>query len=134
MINLQWFDTDIIVVNKHSKTKNLLSLLKQIKNNHKTIKTAVIYKSSGHLLLNLLLEKYDIPKEKLDITFYKGGNEVRQALIRNNLDFIVVPSQGSETYRANIRVWCTCNLFIWNGAKRFDLCTENYIKKHIVCL
>lgn len=124
MINLQWFDTDIIVVNKHSKTKNLLSLLKQIKNNHQTIKTAVIYKSSGHLLLNLLLEKYDIPKENLDITFYKGGNEVRQALIRNNLDFIVVPSQGSETYRADIKALAINSS---ERTKRWDAPTLNEI-------
>lgn len=126
MINLQWFDTDIIVVNKKSKTHNLISLLEQIKNTNTKSKTAVIYKSSGHLLLNLLLEKYNIPKEKLQITFYKGGNEVRQALIQDKLDFIIVPAQGSEAYRALIKPLAINSS---ERTKRWDAPTLNEILK-----
>lgn len=124
MINLQWFDTDMIVVNKHSKVDKLLSLLKQIKENKNKMKTAVIYKSSGHLLLNLLLEKYKIPKKNLEINFYKGGNEVRQALFKNNLDFIIVPAQGSETYRSDIKALAINSS---ERTKRWDAPTLNEI-------
>ncbi len=122
MINLQWFDTDMIVVNKFSKIKNLHSLLKEIKTHPKTIKAAVIYKSSGHLLLNVLLEKYNISKEYLKLSFYKGGDDVRKALIKENLDFIIVPSQGSETYRELFKAIAINSL---ERAKRWDAPTLN---------
>lgn len=102
-INLQWFDFDLFLVNKNSKIKSINALIKQIKRHPKSIKIAVIYKSSGHLTLKLLLEKFKIPLNDVKFEFFHGGKLARDALVESKVDALVISAQGSEAYRSQIR-------------------------------
>lgn len=102
-INIQWFDYDLISVNKNSKINSIKELLSEIKNSPKKIKIAVIYKSSGHLMIKLLLEKFNIPFEKVEFNFFAGGELARTALFESKVDLLVIAAQGSEKYRNEIK-------------------------------
>lgn len=102
-INIQWFDYDLISVNKDSKINSIKELLYEIRNNSKKMKIAVIYKSSGHLMIKLLLEKFNIPFEKVQFDFYAGGKLARAALFESKVDLLVIAAQGSEKYRNEIK-------------------------------
>jgi len=103
IINMQWFDYDLIAVNKDSSFNNLLNLLDTLKNGSKKLKVALMYRSSGHLLLKLILEKFAIPKENVKIVFFNGGEKAREALLKNKVDFIVISAQGSSTVKEFIK-------------------------------
>lgn len=103
IINLQWFDYDFIAVNKNSKFNSILQILKHIKKYPNTISVAVINKSSGHLLLKILLKKFNIPSDNIDIQLYSGGRAVREALFTHKADILITAAQGSEKYRDKIK-------------------------------
>jgi putative tricarboxylic transport membrane protein len=102
-INIQWFDYDLISVNKNSKINSITELLNEIKNGPKKIKIAVIHKSSGHLMIKLLLEKFNIPFEKVEFNFFVGGQLARTALLESKVDLLIIAAQGSEKYRNEIK-------------------------------
>jgi len=102
-INLQWFDYDLIAVHKTSKIDTLLALLDAIQNSKTPLKVAVIYRSAGHLNLNLLLEKFHIKKQKLDYVFFESGQKARNSLVNKKVDFLIISAQGSEVIRKDIR-------------------------------
>lgn len=101
-INLQWFDYDLIAVHQESKIDTLLSLLNTIKTSQTPLKVALIYRSAGHLNLNLLLEKFGIDRQKLMYVFFEGGQKARDALVNKKVDFLIISAQGSETIREHI--------------------------------
>lgn len=103
IINLQWFDYDFIAVNKNSEFNSILQVLNHIKKYPNTISIAVINKSSGHLLLKLLLKNSDIPFKNIDIQVYNGGRAVREALFTQKADILITAAQGSEKYRDKIK-------------------------------
>lgn len=102
-INIQWFDYDLISVNKNSKINSIKELLSKIKTNPKKMKIAVIHKSSGHLMIKLLLEKVDIPFEKVEFKFFASGESARIALLESKVDLLIIAAQGSEKYRNEIK-------------------------------
>lgn len=102
-INIQWFDYDLISVNKNSKINSIKELLSKIKTNPKKMKIAVIHKSSGHLMIKLLLEKFDIPFEKVEFKFFASGESARIALLESKVDLLIIAAQGSEKYRNEIK-------------------------------
>lgn len=102
LLNLQWFDYDLIAVHQEHSIGTLLELLEAIKKAKQPLKAAVMYRSSGHMNLNLLLESFDIPQRKLEYHFFEGGQKAREALVKKNVDFIVIAAQGSETVREHI--------------------------------
>ncbi len=102
-INLQWFDYDLISVHKDSKINSIKELLKQINNSSGKTKIAVIYKSSAHLMIKLLLEKANIPFDKVEFDFYAGGKLARTALFESKVDLLIIAAQGSEKYRNEIK-------------------------------
>jgi tripartite-type tricarboxylate transporter receptor subunit TctC len=102
-MNIQWFDYDLISVNKDSKISSITELLNEIKNSSKKMKIAVIHKSSGHLTIKLLLEKFNIPFDKVEFEFFVGGKLARNALIESKVDLLVIAAQGSEKYRNDIK-------------------------------
>ena len=103
IINLQWFEYDLIAVNKNSKYETLMEVLNEIKNSDKKLSASVIYKSSGHLLIKLLLEKLNIPQHKLKLKFFNGGKVARTALIKGQVDLLIIAAQGSEKYREYLK-------------------------------
>ncbi len=102
-INIQWFDFELFAVNKDTKFKNMVDLMNEIKNKPKTLKAAVVQGSGGHLMLNLLLEKYNIPRENLNLVTYSSGGKARTAVAGGQVDLIVISAQGSESIREFIR-------------------------------
>lgn len=121
-INLQWFDYDFFAVNKTSKLNSIKELLESIKNNPKKLSAAVINKSSGHLILKLLLEKSNIPQENLNLKFFNGGKSARKALFDKDVDLLVIAAQGSEKYREQVKPLAVVSS---KRSKRWDAPTLN---------
>jgi len=131
IINLQWFDYDLFAVRKDSRINNLHDILNKIKKNPYKIKAGVNKNSSGHLLLQLVLKKYNIPKNSLILKTYSGGEEVRQSLLKEEVDFIVVPAQGSENYREKLKaivVNTTERTKRWDAETLFEILRTDKIK------
>jgi len=128
VINLQWFEYDFIAVNKNSKFNSLIELIDEIKNGDKKLSASVIYKSSGHLLIKLLLEKLNIPQNKLELKFFNGGKDARNALLTSKTDLLVIAAQGSEKYRNEIKPLALASS---KRSKRWDSPTLNEILKDI---
>lgn len=103
IINIQWFDYEFIAVNKNSPYFTILELLNDIKNSERHFKVAVLHQSTGYLIVKLLIQEFNIPKEKIEFVFFQGGKKARESLKNNTVDFIVISAQGSEKYREFIK-------------------------------
>lgn len=95
-INLQWFDEDLIAVNRDSEYTTLPILLEAIRNKPKTVRGAVVRGSGGHLIARLLIEKCGIGQDNLNLVTYNGGGLARAAVAGHVVDFIIISAQGSE--------------------------------------
>ncbi len=102
-INIQWFDFELLAVNKDTKFKSMIEIMEEIKNKPKTVKAAVVQGSGGHLILNLLLKKYGVPLENLNLVTYSSGGKARTAVAGGQVDLIAISAQGSESIREFIR-------------------------------
>lgn len=102
-INLQWFDYDLIAVHETSKIDTLLTLLDTIQKSQTPLRVALIYRSAGHLNLNLLLEKFNIKKQKLNYVFFENGQKARDSLVNKKVDFLIISAQGSEVIRDHLK-------------------------------
>jgi len=99
LINLQWFEFDMIAVHKNSKVNTLVELINEIKKHPRKLSVAVMNNSTADIIVRLLLEKFQIPKENLEFVFFSGGRKARNELKFGKVDFIVISAQGSELYR-----------------------------------
>lgn len=102
-LNFQWFDEDLIALNKNSKYTNLPELLEVIRDKPKTVRAAVVRGSGGHLMAKLLLELSGIPQENLNLVTYNGGGLARAAVAGHVVDFIVISAEGTESISEYIR-------------------------------
>lgn len=121
-INLQWFDKDIIAVNIASSFYSLKDLLVSIKKKNKKLTFAVMEDSSGHLLLKMLLHYYKIDKKYVTIKLFNNGKTARDAIKNQDVDAIIISSQGSELIRENIR---TLAVFSDERDPQWDVPTVN---------
>lgn len=103
IINLQWFDYEFLAVNKTSKFETIINILDYIKENPKTLNVGIINKSSGNISFNLLLKKFNIPLENVNIKLYQGGKLARLSLLNSKIDVLIISAQGSEKYRDSIK-------------------------------
>ena len=102
-LNFQWFDEDLIALNKDTPYTSLPELLEAIRTKPKTVKAAVVRGSGGHLMAKLLLELSGIPQENLNLVTYNGGGLARAAVAGGVVDFIVISAPGTESIREYIR-------------------------------
>lgn len=102
-LNFQWFDEDLIAVNKDSEYETLPQLLEAIRDHPKTVRAAVVRDSSGHLTARLLLEVSGIPQENLNLVAYNDGGLPRAAVAGHVVDYIVISGEGSEGIREYIK-------------------------------
>jgi tripartite-type tricarboxylate transporter receptor subunit TctC/ABC-type molybdate transport system substrate-binding protein len=102
-LNFQWFDEDLIAVNKDSKYTSLPQLLDDIRDNPKTVRGAVVRGSGGHLMAKLLLEISGIPQQNLNLVAYNDGGLPRAAVAGHVVDFIVISAEGTESIRDYLR-------------------------------
>lgn len=102
-LNFQWFDEDLIALNRDSDYMSLPELLADIRENPKTVRAAVVRGSGGHLMAKLLLEVSGIPQENLNLVAYNSGGLARAAVAGGVVDFIVISAEGSESIREYIR-------------------------------
>lgn len=98
-LNIQWYDYELVAVNSKSGYKTLTEVLEDIKNNPKKVKAAVVQGSSGHLLIKLMLEKYNIPSKNLNLVTYNSGGKARAAVAGGQVDLIAISAEGSESIR-----------------------------------
>jgi tripartite-type tricarboxylate transporter receptor subunit TctC len=102
-LNFQWFDEDLIALNKDTEYTSLPELLEDIRAHPKTVRAAVVRGSGGHLMAKLLLELAGIPQENLNLVTYNGGGIARAAVAGGVVDFIVISAPGTESIREYIR-------------------------------
>ena len=102
-LNFQWYDEDIIALNKDSKYKDLPDLLAAIRSRPKTVRAAVVRGSGGHLMAKLLLEVSGIPQQNLNLVTYNSGGLARAAVAGGVVDYIVISAEGTESIREFIR-------------------------------
>lgn len=103
IINLQWFEFDLFLVNKDSKFDSILEILEYIKKYPKKLNVGVVNKSSSHITFKLLLEKFNIPVENVNLELFSGGKKARESLINSEIDLLVIAGKGSEKYRKKIK-------------------------------
>ena len=102
-INFQWYDEDIIALNKDSKYKDLPDLLEAIRTRPKTVRASVVRGSGGHLMAKLLLEVNGIPQKNLNLVTYNSGGLARAAVAGGVVDYIVISAEGTESIREYVR-------------------------------
>lgn len=102
-LNFQWFDEDLIAVNKNSEYSSLPQLLDDIRDNPKTVRGAVVRGSGGHLIAKMLLEISDIPQDNLNLVAYNDGGLPRAAVAGHVVDFIIISAEGTESIRDYLR-------------------------------
>ena len=102
-VNFQWFDEDLIALNKDSEYESLADLLDDIRDNPKTVRGAVVRGSGGHLMAKLLLEVSGIPQKNVNLVAYNSGGLARAAVAGHVVDFIVISAEGTESIREYIR-------------------------------
>jgi putative tricarboxylic transport membrane protein len=102
-LNFQWYDEDIIALNRDSIYKDLPDLLAAIRDRPKTVRAAVVSGSGGHLMAKLLLEVNGIPQENLNLVTYNSGGLARAAVAGGVVDYIVISAQGTEGISEYVR-------------------------------
>lgn len=102
-LNFQWFDEDLIALNKDSAFTTLPGLLEEIRKKPKTVRAAVVRGSAGHLMAKLLLELSGIPQENLNLVAYNSGGLARAAVAGHVVDFIVISAEGTEGIREYLK-------------------------------
>ncbi|WP_164968795.1 tripartite tricarboxylate transporter substrate-binding protein [Malaciobacter mytili] len=122
IINLQWFEYDLFLVNKDSKFKTILEILEYIKKHPKNLNVGVMNKSSSHITFKLLLEKFNIPMQNINLKLFSGGRKARESLINSEIDLLVIAGQGSEKYRKKIKPLAVISK---KRSKRWDAPTLN---------
>lgn len=103
ILNIQWFDFEFIAVNKDSSYQNVIELIEAIKVSKRAFKVASLYNSTGNIIIKLLIQKLNIPKNKIEFIFFHGGQKAREALISHKVDILAISAQGSEKYREFIK-------------------------------
>jgi len=102
-LNFQWFDEDLVALNKDTRYGSLPELLDVIRKEPKTVRAAVVRGSGGHLMAKLLLEVSGIPQDNLNLVTYNGGGLARAAVAGGVVDFIVISAAGTEGIREYVR-------------------------------
>jgi len=102
-LNFQWFDEDLIALNKDSRFRDLQHLLETIRNEPKTVRASVVRGSAGHLMARVLLEINNIPQQNLNLVAYNSGGLARAAVAGGVVDFIVISALGTESIREYLR-------------------------------
>lgn len=102
-LNFQWFDMDLIAVNKDTPYQSLAEVLEKIRTEPKAVRASVVQGSAGHLMLRLLLEANNIPQENLALVTYNSGGKARSAVAGGQVDLISISAQGSEGIREFLR-------------------------------
>jgi len=102
-LNFQWFDMDLVAVNKETPYQNLAEVLEKIRTEPKKVRASVVQGSAGHLILRLLLEANNIPQENLALVTYNSGGKARSAVAGGQVDLIAISAQGSEGIREFLR-------------------------------
>lgn len=98
-LNFQWFDLDLVAVNRDSGYSSLPEVIEAIKKEPGKVRAAVVQGSAGHLMARILLEEYGIPQNHLNLVTYNSGGEARTAVAGGQVDLILISAQGSESIR-----------------------------------
>lgn len=124
IINLQWFEFDLFLVNKNSKFESLLEIINYIKESPKSLNVGVMNKSSSHITFKLLLEKFNLPIENINLKLFSGGKKARESLINSKIDLLIIAGKGSEKYRKKIKPLAIIST---KRSKRWDAPTLNEV-------
>ncbi len=102
-LNFQWFDEDLIALNKDSRFIGIEDLLRGVRERPGTVRASVVRGSAGHLMAKVLLEINGIPQRNLNLVTYNNGGAARAAVAGGVVDFIVISALGTESIREYLR-------------------------------
>jgi putative tricarboxylic transport membrane protein len=102
-VNAQEVAQSLMVVPKDSPLKSLDDVIAGLKEPGK-LSAAVILGSSEHISILLMMEKLGIPASNLRLVTYEGGGPTRTAIVGAQVDFGMVPGQGSEVIFPDTRM------------------------------
>ncbi len=103
MLNLQWYEYELIAVNKDTPYQTLDELLDAIEQNPKKVRASVVEGSGGQLIINMLLNEAGIPTDNLNLVTYSSGGKSRTAVAGGQVDFISTSAKAAESIREFIR-------------------------------
>ena len=101
-VNAQEVAQSLMVVPKDSPLQNLDDIIEGLKEPGK-LSAAVIVGSSEHISIMLMMEKLGIPGDNLRLVTFEGGGPTRTAIVGGQVDFGMVPGQGSEVIFDDVR-------------------------------
>ncbi len=101
-VNAQEVAQSLMVVPKDSPLKTFDDIIAGLKTPGK-LSAGVIVGSSEHISLLLMMEKLGIPASNLRLVTYEGGGPTRTAIVGAQVDFGMVPGQGSEVIFPDVR-------------------------------
>ena len=102
-LNFQWFDEDLIALNKDSRFIGMEDLLATIRDQPGAVRASVVRGSAGHLMAKVLLEISGIPQRNLNLVTYNNGGAARAAVAGGVVDFIIISALGTESIREYLR-------------------------------
>ncbi len=101
-LNIQSYGFDVVAVKGESTISTLSELLLALKKPTKKFKISVVENSNGYLLLMLMFESMNIPTTNVEIHRYNSDYDARNAIVKGDMDAIVVSSKGAELIRKSI--------------------------------
>lgn len=149
MINFEQFDPITVTVHKDSPYQTFEELINAIKENPGELSLGTIYGGPLHLTGVLLEDKLDLDYRTV---MYDGGGEMRNALLGQQVDFMIGNAKGDVAIADNARVLAIASdepLSIWPdtpalndalqpfgvkipyvGSARFFAATTSFKEKH----
>lgn len=101
-VNAQEVAQSLLVVPKDSPLNSLDDIIAGLKEPGK-LSAGVILGSSEHISILLMMQKLGIPAENLRLVTYEGGGPTRTAIVGAQVDFGMVPGQGSEVIFPDVK-------------------------------
>ncbi len=105
-VNAQEVAQSLLVVPAGSELQSLDDIIEGLKEPGK-LSAAVIAGSSEHITILLMMEKLGIPASNLRLVTFDGGGPTRTAIIGAQVDFGMIPGQGSEVIFDQVRMITT---------------------------
>ncbi len=119
LINFQQLDPACITVLADSPYETLQDLVDAIQANPGQIRVGTINGGASHVLLEILVEKYDLD---VRLVTYDSGNDYRTALLGEHVDFVASSAQGDVSLGDAVRVLAHCGderLTAWPDSPTF---------------
>ena len=101
-VNIPEIATSQVLVHKDRPYKDLASLVADLKVPQK-LSAGVIAGSAEHIQALLLMDRLGVPRSNLRLVTFDGGGTARTAIAGGQVDFAMLPGEGSEVIAEFVR-------------------------------